>query len=136
MENMNNNSYHTPPRPLYLRGGVIPLAINRFHFAFVLLVFFALAFKLKLAVEFVPIIVVGSYACLVHQADGGGSLIDGIRLSGVVVLALAPGAAACHLAVQAFLRTLSSAVEGEERSQLVFIYAVAHIANDDWFLLT
>lgn len=67
-----------------------------------------------------------------HQADGGGTLVDSVGAGGVVVLALAPGAAACHLAGLALVGALRHAVEGEERAQLVLVDTIANVADDEW----
>lgn len=101
---------------------------------FIPLELFAAAFELELAVEAVPVVVVGAHAGLVHEADGGGTLIDGGGLRGVVVFALAPGAAAGHVAFEALLRTLGRAVEREEWAQEVLVDAVADVADDEGLL--
>ena len=99
-----------------------------FHFAFVGFVLLAQVFEFELAVELVPVVVVGAHAGLVHEADGRGAFKHGVGLCRVEVLALAPGAAARHLTFDALLRTLRRAVEGEEGAQLVLVDAVVDVA--------
>ena len=65
-----------------------------------------------------------------HPADGGGPLIDGVRLCGIVVLALAPGASCRYLALQALPGALRAAVECQEGAQLVLVDARVDVAYD------
>ena len=102
---------------------------------FVLFPLLALALQLQFTEQSVPVVVVGAHPCLVHQADGGGALVDGGCVGGIVVLALAPCAAAGHLALQTLGRALCGAVECQEGAQLVLVDAVTHIADDDGTLL-
>ena len=106
-----------------------------FHFAFVGFILLAQVFKFEFAVELVPIVVVGSHSCLVHEADGRGAFKHGVRLCRVVVFALAPSTAAGHLTFDALLRTLRRAVEGEEGAESVLVNAVLDVADNPCFLV-
>ena len=96
-------------------------------------VFFAALLFVKLVEEFVPVVVVGTYARFVHFADSSRSLINSVGICGVVVLALTPGATARHFTVDALLRRLGKAVKSQERTQLVLVDTVGDITDDDRF---
>lgn len=91
--------------------------------------------QFKFAVELIPVIVVGAHTCLMHLADGGAALIHGWSPSRIIILTLAPSTTFSHFAVNTFLITLSTSVEGEERTQFVFVDTVVHIANNPCLLI-
>ena len=102
----------------------------------ILLKFLSAVLKLQLAVELVPIVVIGTNTRLVHLADGSGTLLDSGRFGSVVVLALAPSTTARHLAINALLPRLCAAVERKEWAQLVLVDTVVYIADDNRLLRT
>ena len=58
-----------------------------------------------------------------------GPLKDRIRQSQIVIVALAPGAAACHIAFQAFLRALHGPVQNVKRPDLVQVQTIITVAD-------
>lgn len=91
--------------------------------------------QFKFAVELIPVIVVGAHTCLMHLADGGAALKSCWRFCRIIILSLAPSTTFSHFAVNTFLITLSTSVEGKERTQFVFVDAVVHIANNPCLLI-
>lgn len=76
------------------------------------------------------------YPCLVHLADGCGTLVDGRCIGGIIILSLAPGTAFSHITIDALLCGLRTTVQGQEWSEFILVNAIKNITDNSCFLAT